>query len=59
MLVAAIKDLFPKWNNQELVSGKNAVRFEPTSQRKSNGKPTLTTSGLKLGGCPNTSREES
>ncbi len=37
MLAVTIKDLALRWNNKEMVTGKNVVRFEPTSQKKATG----------------------
>ncbi len=37
MLAIAIQDLALRWNNKEPATGKSAVRFEPTSQKKATG----------------------
>lgn len=59
VLTIAIKHLSLRWNNQELVSEKSTVQFEPTSQRKSNSNYTYITLGLKPGDYYNTSKEAS
>ncbi len=37
MQAIAIQDLALRWNNKELATGKSAVWFEPTSQKKATG----------------------